>query len=248
MPCAGRPRSSRSTPLSLATLAACPTPSSSRRLGSSRARPFPAGTNASSRWAGRRCRTSSSSARARAETTWRRRTSGMPTWATWPRSSSTRARRRVRRCSSRTWRRHSTRSPPRGASRPSATSCAISARAFGRDREAVGRAHMLTGDIGETALRARHDTLAEPTLAHFLPIGMMLATPVLDLAEIGERFPPPYVVEDKYDGVRAQVHKAGDRVELYSRTFDRVTDRFPELLEPLRAIEVSFVLDAEVLA
>ena len=122
------------------------------------------------------------------------------------------------------------------------------ARAFGRDREAVGRAHMLTGDIGETALRARHDTLAEPTLAHFLPIGMMLATPVLDLAEIGERFPPPYVVEDKYDGVRAQVHKAGDRVELYSRTFDRVTDRFPELLEPLRAIEGSFVLDAEVLA
>src|SRR5438128_2654398 len=122
------------------------------------------------------------------------------------------------------------------------------ARAFGRDREAVGRAHMLTGDIGETALRARHDTLAEPTLAHFLPIGMMLATPVLDLAEIGERFPPPYVVEDKYDGVRAQVHKVGDRVELYSRTFDRVTDRFPELLEPLRAIEGSFVLDAEVLA
>src|SRR5438128_3598091 len=122
------------------------------------------------------------------------------------------------------------------------------ARAFGRDREAVGHAHMLTGDIGETALRARHDTLAEPTLAHFLPIGMMLATPVLDLAEIGQRFPPPYVVEDKYDGVRAQVHKAGDRVELYSRTFDRVTDRFPELLEPLRSIEGSFVLDAEVLA
>src|SRR5256712_1290443 len=122
------------------------------------------------------------------------------------------------------------------------------ARAFERDREAVGRAHMLTGDIGETALRARYGTLAEPTLAHFLPIGMMLATPVLDLAEVGARFPPPYIVEDKYDGVRAQVHKAGDRVELYSRTFDRVTDRFPELLEPLRAIDGSFVLDAEVLA
>ena len=122
------------------------------------------------------------------------------------------------------------------------------ARAFDRDRNAVGRAHMLTGDIGETALRARHGTLAEPTLAHFLPIGMMLAKPVLDLAEVGKRFPPPYIVEDKYDGVRAQVHKAGERVELYSRTFDRVTDRFPELLEPLRAIEGSFILDAEVLA
>ncbi len=121
------------------------------------------------------------------------------------------------------------------------------ARAFGAEREAVGRAHMLTGDIGETALRARRGTLAEPVVRHFAPIGMMLATPLLDLAEVERRFPPPYVIEDKYDGVRAQVHKAGDRVELYSRTFDRVSDRFPELLGPIRALQGSFVLDAEVL-
>jgi len=122
------------------------------------------------------------------------------------------------------------------------------AKAFERDREAVARANMLTGDIGDAALRAKHGTLEEPTLAHFSPIGMMLATPVLDLAEVAQRFPPPYVVEDKYDGVRAQVHKAGDRVELYSRTFDRVTSRYPELLDALLAIPGSFVLDAEVLA
>jgi len=122
------------------------------------------------------------------------------------------------------------------------------AHAFERDRDAVARANMLTGDIGEAALRAKHGTLEEPTLAHFRAIGMMLATPVLDLAEVAQRFPPPYVVEDKYDGVRAQVHKAGDRVELYSRTFDRVTARYPELLDALLAIPGSFVLDAEVLA
>jgi ATP-dependent DNA ligase I len=122
------------------------------------------------------------------------------------------------------------------------------ARAFERDREAVGRAHMLTGDIGETALRAKHGTLAEPTLAHFLPIGMMLATPVLQLQEVEKRIPPPYVVEDKYDGIRAQVHKAGDRVELYSRTFDRITNRYPELVAPLLAIPGSYVIDGEVLA
>jgi DNA ligase-1 len=122
------------------------------------------------------------------------------------------------------------------------------AKGFERDREAVARANMLTGDVGEAALRAKHGTLDEPTLAHFSPIGMMLATPVLDLAEVAQRFPPPYVVEDKYDGVRAQVHKAGDRVEMYSRTFDRVTGRYPELLDALRAIPGTFVLDAEVLA
>jgi DNA ligase 1 len=122
------------------------------------------------------------------------------------------------------------------------------ARAFRRDRDLVGRANMLTGDIGEIALRARHGTLEEPTLAHFAPIGVMLATPVLQLDEVGKRFPPPYVVEDKYDGIRAQVHKAGDRVELYSRTMDRITRRYPELIEPLLAVPGSFVLDGEVLA
>ena len=121
------------------------------------------------------------------------------------------------------------------------------ARSFGRDREAVGRAHMLGGDIGVTALRAKHGTLDEARFVHFAPIGMMLATPVLQLDAVEKRFPPPYIVDDKYDGVRTQVHKDGDRVELYSRTFDRVTDRFPELLGPLRAIPGTFVLDAEVL-
>ncbi|HEY8806030.1 MAG TPA: ATP-dependent DNA ligase [Candidatus Limnocylindria bacterium] len=122
------------------------------------------------------------------------------------------------------------------------------ARTFGLGREAVGRAHMLDGDIGVTAVRAKNGTLDAAQFVHFAPIGMMLATPALDLAEIEKRFPPPYVVEDKYDGVRAQVHKEGERVELYSRTFDRVTARFPELVPALRAIPGTFVLDAEVLA
>jgi DNA ligase-1 len=121
------------------------------------------------------------------------------------------------------------------------------AKAFERDREQVARANMLTGDIGEAAVRAKHGTLDQPRLTHFAPIGMMLATPVLQLAEVAQRFPAPYIVEDKYDGVRAQVHKAGDRIELYSRTLDRVTKRYPELLGPLAAVPGSFVLDAEVL-
>lgn len=121
------------------------------------------------------------------------------------------------------------------------------ARAFGRERELVARANMLGGDVGGTAVRARAGALEAATFAHFAPIAMMLATPVLELAEVAKRFPPPYHVEDKYDGVRAQVHKVGDRVEIFSRTLDRVTDRFPELLEPLRAVPGSYVLDAEVL-
>ncbi|HEX9436955.1 MAG TPA: ATP-dependent DNA ligase [Candidatus Limnocylindria bacterium] len=122
------------------------------------------------------------------------------------------------------------------------------AKAFARERGAVVRANMLGGDVGETAVRAKAGTLEAAAFAHFAPVGMMLATPVLELTEVAKRFPPPYVVEDKYDGVRAQVHKVGDRVEIFSRTLDRVTDRFPEVLDALRRIPGSFVLDAEVLA
>ena len=44
------------------------------------------------------------------------------------------------------------------------------------------------------------------------------------------------------------MHKAGDRVELYSRTFDRITSRYPELVPPLLAIPGTYVIDGEVLA
>ena len=121
------------------------------------------------------------------------------------------------------------------------------ARATDAPKAEVSRAAMLTGDVGETAVRARHGTLAETGLRLFRPLGWMLATPVLEVGEVAKRFPPPYVVEDKYDGVRVQVHKQGERVEIYSRTLDAITHRFPELLDPLRDLPGAYVLDAEVL-
>ena len=122
------------------------------------------------------------------------------------------------------------------------------AKGTGAARADVSRAAMLTGDLGETAIRARRGTLDETQLRLFHPLGWMLATPVLELGEVAKRFPPPYLVEDKYDGVRVQVHKEDDRVEIYSRTLDVVTHRFPELIEPIRAVPGAFILDGEVLA
>src|SRR5256712_2263031 len=69
------------------------------------------------------------------------------------------------------------------------------ARAFGREREAVGRGHMLICDMRETAPPAKHGALGGPTLAHFSPVGVMPATPLLGLAAVGERFPPPHLLE-----------------------------------------------------
>src|SRR5438874_13285874 len=59
-------------------------------------------------------------------------------------------------------------------------------------------------------------------------------------------------IEDKYDGIRAQVH-VGERegrreVRIFSRTLDEVSGSFPELVSPLASLPGEFVLDGEIVA
>ena len=143
-------------------------------------------------------------------------------------------------------------------------------RLYERPLKAVRRATMLTGDVGEAAVLARHNRLAEATLRMFHPITFMLATPAeasdeRTLAEeVGRQIPPPVAVEDKFDGIRAQAHvaadpgddtlhgvaEAGARVALFSRTLDAIQRAFPDLVAPLAAFaEMSprgVILDGEI--
>lgn len=106
------------------------------------------------------------------------------------------------------------------------------ATAFGRELQAVRRAHMLTGEIGEAAGLARDDRLAEAALRLMRPIRFMLATPVADAAEVMRRVGDEAWIEDKYDGIRAQLHvDAGGAVRLFSRDLNDVTRSFPEIVE-----------------
>ena len=120
------------------------------------------------------------------------------------------------------------------------------ARAFARPLAAVARANMLTGDIGETAVRARHDELAGARMRLFHPLKFMLATAAADLADIARTMPKEFFVEDKFDGIRAQAHTQAGRVALYTRTLDEVTHRFPELVAPLAALATDAILDGEI--
>ncbi len=106
------------------------------------------------------------------------------------------------------------------------------AAAFGRDLDAVRRAHMLTGEIGEAARLAREDRLAEAALHVMRPIRFMLATPVADAEEVMRRVGDEAWIEDKYDGIRAQLHlDAAGTVRLFSRDLNDVTRSFPEIVE-----------------
>ena len=75
----------------------------------------------------------------------------------------------------------------------------------------------------------------------------MLATPASDLADIARTMPDEFFVEDKFDGIRAQVHAQDGRVEIYSRTLDEISIRFPELHQPLSELPTDVIIDGEII-
>lgn len=120
------------------------------------------------------------------------------------------------------------------------------ARVFGQSLANVSYANMLLGDIGETATRSRRADLHDVNMRLFHPIKFMLATPATDLTDIARTMPEEFLVEDKFDGIRAQAHVENGRVAIYSRTMDEITHRFPELVEPLRSLPTDAIIDGEI--
>jgi DNA ligase-1 len=122
------------------------------------------------------------------------------------------------------------------------------ARAFGRKVVAVRRANMFTGDIGAAALLAKSDALESAKMTLFHPFAFMLAQPEEDPDEIVAALGVGAVADDKYDGIRAQIHTDGRQVRIYSRTMDNVTHRFPELEAAALELQRSVILDGEIVA
>ena len=101
------------------------------------------------------------------------------------------------------------------------------ADAFGRDPEAVRYANMITGSIGKTAVLAKNDQLEEAVFKLFHPLSFMLASPIESRSVDSLK---DYVAEEKFDGMRCQVHADGETVKLFSRDLNDVTQSFPEVV------------------
>jgi DNA ligase 1 len=123
------------------------------------------------------------------------------------------------------------------------------AQAFGLPVTQVKRVHLITGDIGETAVRCKRGELDTTSVSLFQPVRFMLASPVETAAEAFERMGAEKVwTEEKYDGVRCQLHHADGRVELFSRDLKETTGAFPELAESAPRLGHAVLFDGEVLA
>ncbi|HZY98863.1 MAG TPA: ATP-dependent DNA ligase [Candidatus Baltobacteraceae bacterium] len=120
------------------------------------------------------------------------------------------------------------------------------ARAFDADPAAVRRGLMAAGDVGEVALAAKQGTLGELRVLYGTPIGFMLASPLAYGETYKELAGATWLVEDKYDGVRAQAHVYDGTVRLFSRRLNDVTDSYPQIATALSGIERNAVFDGEI--
>jgi DNA ligase-1 len=140
------------------------------------------------------------------------------------------------------------------------------------DVAAVRHAVMLEAHLGAAAERAFAGTLGEARMKLFHPLGFMLASPVESPEEAVERFTGKEpsakdgedaqknakieaFLEDKYDGMRAQLHcgaaESPGRVAIYSRNREDITESYPDLVEAFAGVTTSdgagLILDGEIL-
>jgi DNA ligase-1 len=123
------------------------------------------------------------------------------------------------------------------------------AAAFDAQADDVREAAMLCGDISAAALLAKAHKLHEAAPRLFVPIKVMLASPEETAQAIRERLPGEKVwLEDKFDGIRAQVHRSANRVEIFTRDLKLISGQFPEVAASMRLLTDDVIFDGEIIA
>lgn len=144
------------------------------------------------------------------------------------------------------------------------------ASAFEANPDEVREANMLLGDLGQAAVLAARKSLQSASVQVFRPVRVMLASPEQNAEAVwrrlgeskaerqksdGETMPQsapnsraPFWVEDKYDGIRAQLHVVDGRVEIFSRDLKNMTHQFADLARAARHLRNRAILDGELLA
>ncbi len=112
----------------------------------------------------------------------------------------------------------------------------------------VRRAVMASGDIGSVAVAARTGGLHGVRISYGVPIGFMLASPMQFSGSYRELRAGEWLVEDKFDGIRAQAHKSDGTVRLFSRTGNDVSHSYPEVIAALSGVSGNCILDGEIVA
>ena len=115
------------------------------------------------------------------------------------------------------------------------------ALAFGggaHSRPIIEKAYNLRADLGHIARIVASegvDSLKGIKPKVGIPVRPMLAERGKDVLEVLKKVGGRALVEYKYDGERAQIHKKGDKIIIFSRRLEDITRMYPDVVEMARS-------------
>ncbi len=121
------------------------------------------------------------------------------------------------------------------------------------NRPVLEHAYNVCSDLGKVSQAVSKDginSLKDFQVKIFSPIRPMLAERVKSPQEAQEKMGLEFASEYKLDGERVQIHRQGEKIILYSRSLENITNYYPDIVEnigkSLKANEV--ILEAEIVA
>lgn len=117
-------------------------------------------------------------------------------------------------------------------------------------KQLITEKYQLVSDLGLLAkiiFEKGIEKIKNLKITPFIPIKSQLCERSKNLEEIKERL-GNFAIDTKVDGFRQQIHKVGNKVKIFSRQEEDITDMFPDVVENVKKIDHDFIIDCEAIA
>ena len=119
------------------------------------------------------------------------------------------------------------------------------------NRVQIENAYNVSSDLGKVSLIVATDGIDEIKkfkISLFSPIRPMLADRVQSEKDVIKKMPEQFIAEYKLDGERVQIHKQSDKIILFSRRLENITQYYPDIVEHIgKALNVNEgIFEAEI--
>ena len=121
------------------------------------------------------------------------------------------------------------------------------------NREQIENAYNVSSDLGHVSevIAARGiNGMLQFEMSVFNPVRPMLADRVKSEEDAINKFQDEFAAEYKLDGERAQIHKKGNEIIIFSRSLEQITQYYPDIVEKIPKILIcdDCILEAEIVA
>ena len=121
------------------------------------------------------------------------------------------------------------------------------------NRVLIENAYNVSSDLGyvsEVVAKQGINGIKKFEIAIFNPIRPMLADRVKSEEDAIKKFQDEFAAEYKLDGERAQIHKKGNEIIIFSRSLEKITRYYPDIVEKIPNLLIcdECILEAEVVA